>query len=101
MENRAERVESYRDAVASGLAMGVLKIDHFVVAVGPENPITGEERISRSTLHHEIATAALEIHDQLVATSEDISKVIPHATEVRAHILRVIGEAAHPWDKEE
>lgn len=94
MGNSVNRVE-YSPDVADGLAKGALKVDQSLVAVYPESPITGDERISRSTLHHEIATKALEIHDRLVTTGE----IQPNPT-VREHILRVIELSKDPVKEE-
>jgi hypothetical protein len=96
MDNIAGRVEYHPEKTPEGLARGDLKIDQSLVMVYAGAPITGGERISRSTLHHEVGVKALEIHDRLVASGE----IQPNPI-VRAHILRVIEEAAHPWDKEE
>ena len=96
MNSLAGRVEYHPELTPDGLARGELKVDSSIVLVDAGSPITGEERIPRSTLHHGIGVTALEIHDRLVASGE----IQPSPT-VRGHILRVIGEAAHPWDKEE
>jgi len=90
MSGFVDRIK-YDPDVAEGLAKGALKIDQSLVMVDPDNPITGEERISRSTLHHGIATAALVIHDRLVAAGGEQ----PNPT-VRSHILRVIELSADP-----
>lgn|GEM_PF-6812647 len=82
--------------VTEGLARGALKFDKAVVPVETDPPITGEERISKSDLYYQIAQEALKIHDKLVAAGEEI----PHAAEIRAHLLRVIAESAQPWHKE-
>lgn len=96
MSNSSVNRIEYSPDVANGLAKGALKVDQSLVEVGPERPITGDERIARSTLHNEIATAALVIHDRLVAAGEKI----PRVAEVRAHLLRVIELSKDPVEEE-
>ena len=91
MGNLSEREIYDRETATNGLARGDLKVDSGLVRVGENSRITGEEKISSSTLHHEIATEALGIHDRLVAAGE-----IEANSPIRAHILRVIELSADP-----
>ncbi|MEK7172110.1 MAG: hypothetical protein AAB739_04330 [Patescibacteria group bacterium] len=85
-QDRSEARRIYKEAVATGLAMGVLKADGLIVA--NDDGITGEEAMAKGGLRREIGELALTTHDGLIRDGE-----LNPSESVRSHILRIISEA--------
>ncbi|MBU1151225.1 hypothetical protein KJ632_00175 [Patescibacteria group bacterium] len=77
--------QDYWDSKVFGLAIGAIKIDGPPVI---NKGITGKERISQTD--GKTGLLALEMHDKFIAEGE----VIPDASRIRDHILRIVEESS-------